>query len=70
MIIKGKIYKKQTESWYGNDPKGTEVVVTKIEGNFIKFRNVKRFLWFNIKSGKTQVLNNWSFRRIYITNDP
>lgn len=67
---KGKIYKKQTESWFGNDEKGTEVVITDIKGNFIIHRRIKPFLLFKIKSGSSMILNTWSFRRIYVTNDP
>jgi FlaG/FlaF family flagellin (archaellin) len=65
-IKKGKIYQKQTESWAGNDEKGTEVKITHISGNFVKFRKLKKVLWFKVKSGKPYILNKWSFRRIYI----
>ena len=67
---KRTIYQKQTESWFGNDEKGTEVIITGVKGNFIIHKRLKKFLFFKIKSGKSMVLNTWSFRRIYITNDP
>nr|QMP83466.1 MAG: hypothetical protein [Caudoviricetes sp.] len=70
MFTKGEIYQKQTDSWFGNDKKGTEVIIIDITGNFVIYRRLKKFLFFKVKSGKSMILNTWSFRRIYVTNDP
>lgn len=54
---KRSIWKKKTESWYGNDPQGTLVKIVKIKGSFIWYSKGifdQRFC-----------LNKWSFLRIF-----
>lgn len=68
MIEKGKVYYKQTESWCGNDPKGTPV---KVMGfipltNFIKYKKVKKIFGINFAVGMTYSLNEFSFNRIFL----
>ena len=70
-ILKNQIYYKQTESWCGNDPKGTPVkVVGFIEPcNFVKYKKVKRLFGINFAFGEVYYLNQLSFKRIYMGID-
>ena len=71
MIKKGKIYYKTTESWCGNDPKGTPVKVIDIipPCNFIKYKKIKNIFGMNIPFGSCYYLNQISFKRIYLGID-
>ena len=71
MIKKGEIYYKQTESWCGNDPKGTPVKVVDIipPCNFVKYKKVKRLFGLNFAWGYSYQLNQISFKRIYLGID-
>lgn len=71
MIKVGKVYYKQTESWCGNDPKGTPVKVIDIVPpcNFVKYKKIKKLfgIWFSV--GQSYYLNQISFKRIYLGID-
>jgi hypothetical protein len=70
-ILKGKIYYKQTESWSGNDPKGTPVKVIRFFGpyNFIEYKKAKKIFGINFFCGESYYLNRLSFRRIFLGID-
>ena len=54
---KGSFWSKKTESWQGNDPKGTLVKIVRIKGSFIWYK--KGVL------GKKFILNKLSFLNIF-----
>lgn len=56
-IAKGQIWYKQTESWCGNDAKGTPVKVAKYKNGWVWYK--KSFF------GTKYILNETSFRRIF-----
>lgn len=66
-VKKGRVYAKQTESWCGNDAKGTLVKVVKIlDMDFIKYRKIKKIFGLNICIGPSYILNEISFKRIFM----
>jgi len=68
MIKKGRVYYKHTESWCGNEPKGTPVKVVDIipPCNFVKYKKVKRLFVINFAFGYSYQLNQISFKRIFL----
>lgn len=62
---RGQVWVKDTESWMGNDPRGTLIKIIGIDGQYIFYRKVKRVLGFKIGVGQKFCLNKFSFIRIF-----
>jgi hypothetical protein len=62
---KGRIWVKKTESWMGNNEKGSEVKICYVNGSFIFYKNVRTFLGFRITVGPMYCLNKFSMLRIF-----
>nr|QMP83036.1 MAG: hypothetical protein [Caudoviricetes sp.] len=61
----GDIWEKQTEEWYGNAPRGSQIRIISIDGSFIRYRHIKRWLGIDWNVGYRYYLNKWSFLRIF-----
>ena len=62
---RGQIWFKKTESWMGNDEKGSRVKISSVDGSFILYRKTKRIFGLDISIGQRYCLNKFSMLRIY-----
>lgn len=65
-LQKGKIFEKKVNT--PNSPrnkKGEKVKITEIDGDFVRYQKVRRFLWLWIATDIRLTLNKISFLRIY-----
>jgi hypothetical protein len=62
---RGQVWVKDTESWMGNDAKGTKVKIVRIDGQYIFYRKYIEVIGFNIGIGYRYCLNKFSFIRIF-----
>lgn len=62
---RGQIWYKKTESWMGNDEKGSRVKISSVDGSFILYRKTKRIFGLDISIGQRYCLNKFSMLRIY-----
>lgn len=61
----GQIWVKRTESWMGNDERGSKVKISSVDGSFILYRKTKRIFGLDISIGQRYCLNKFSMLRIY-----
>lgn len=62
---RGQVWVKDTESWMGNDAKGTKVKIVGIDGQYIFYRKYIEVMGFKIGIGYRYCLNKFSFIRIF-----